>query len=183
MKIVKKKIDDLIGAEYNPRLLTEKQYSDLKDSLKRFGQVDPVLVNVNPERENIIIGGHQRTRVWKDLGNDTIDCVELDLTLDQEKELNVRLNKNTGQFDMDALANYFEQDELIDWGFESFEFGMNNEDVNLDDFFEEVEEGKDTEQKNKIILEYTEEDFNKVQDALKEIGGTKEQAIFNLLGL
>ncbi len=134
MQIVKKKCKDLIGAEYNPRELTEKQYKDLKDSLLRFGIVDPVLVNVNEERKNIIIGGHQRTRVWQDLGNEEIDCVELDLTLDQERELNVRLNKNTGQFDMDALANYFDQDELIDWGFESFEFGVS--DFEIDDIDE-----------------------------------------------
>jgi len=141
MQIVKKKCKDLIGAEYNPRELTEKQYKDLKDSLLRFGIVDPVLVNVNEDRKNIIIGGHQRTRVWQDLGNEEIDCVELDLTLDQERELNVRLNKNTGQFDMDALANYFDQDELIDWGFESFEFGVQDFDV------DEVEEEETTDKK------------------------------------
>jgi DNA modification methylase len=139
MKIVEYKCKDLIGAEYNPRELTQKQYTDLKDSLLRFGVVDPVLVNINEDRKNIIIGGHQRKRVWEELGNKTIPCVELDLTLDQERELNVRLNKNTGQFDMDALANYFDQDELIDWGFESFEFGM--EDFEVDELGdEELEE-------------------------------------------
>jgi len=149
MQIVKKKCKDLIGAEYNPRELTEKQYKDLKDSLLRFGIVDPVLVNVNEERKNIIIGGHQRTRVWQDLGNEEIDCVELDLTLDQERELNVRLNKNTGQFDMDALANYFDQDELVDWGFESFEFGVQDFDV------DEVEEEETTDKKeSKNTCEY-----------------------------
>ena len=149
MQIVKKKCKDLIGAEYNPRELTEKQYKDLKDSLLRFGVVDPVLVNVNEERKNIIIGGHQRTRVWQDLGNEEIDCVELDLTLDQERELNVRLNKNTGQFDMDALANYFDQDELVDWGFESFEFGVQDFDV------DEVEEEETTDKKeSKNTCEY-----------------------------
>jgi len=149
MQIVKKKCKDLIGAEYNPRELTEKQYKDLKDSLLRFGVVDPILVNVNKDRKNIIIGGHQRTRVWQDLGNEEIDCVELDLTLDQERELNVRLNKNTGQFNMDALANYFDQDELVDWGFESFEFGVQDFDV------DEVEEEETTDKKeSKNTCEY-----------------------------
>jgi hypothetical protein len=132
MKIVNKQISDLIGAEYNPRELTEKQHQDLKDSLKRFGVVDPVLVNINPERHNIIIGGHQRTRVWEELGNTEIPCVELDLTLDQEKELNVRLNKNTGQFDFDMLANYFDQDELIEWGFDETELDFEIEPMDGD---------------------------------------------------
>ena len=68
LKIVEKKCADLIGAEYNPRELTEKQHRDLTDSLKRFGIVDPVLVNVHPDRKNIIVGGHQRTKVWQELG-------------------------------------------------------------------------------------------------------------------
>jgi hypothetical protein len=35
MKIVNRKIKDLIGAEYNPRELTKDQYKQLKDSLLR----------------------------------------------------------------------------------------------------------------------------------------------------
>ena len=135
MKVVEKKIKDLIRAEYNPRQLSDKQHADLRSSLQRFGMVDPVLVNINKDRKNIIVGGHMRSLVWEELGNKTIPCVELDLTLDQERELNVRLNKNTGQFDMDALANFFDQEELIDWGFESFEFGV--EDFDIDEVGDE----------------------------------------------
>lgn len=121
MKIVERKIKDLIRAEYNPRELTKDQYNQLKDSLLRFGVVDPVIVNKHPDRDNIIIGGHQRSKVWEDMGNSTIPTVELNLTLEKEKELNVRLNKNTGQFDMDMLANHFETDDLIEWGFDEKE--------------------------------------------------------------
>lgn len=140
MKIVKRKIDDLIGAEYNPRELTDKQYKDLKDSLKRFGIVDPVIVNKHPERMDIIVGGHQRSKVWKDLGNDMISTVEVELSPEKEKELNVRLNKNTGQFDMDALANYFEQDDLIEWGFDEGEL-VGFDAMNVD----ELKEGEEIE--------------------------------------
>ena len=68
MKIVNRKIKDLIRAEYNPRELTKDQYNHLKDSLLRFGVVDPVIVNKHPDRDNIIIGGHQRSKVWEDMG-------------------------------------------------------------------------------------------------------------------
>jgi hypothetical protein len=123
MEIVERNISELIEAEYNPRQITDKQFEQLKDSLKRFGFVDPVLVNMHPERENIIIGGHMRTKAAKDLGYTEVPCVELNLTYDQEKELNIRLNKNGGSFDMDALANYFSADELVDWGFDASELG------------------------------------------------------------
>tara|TARA_R110000822_G_scaffold272966_1_gene395467 strand:- start:1724 stop:2347 length:624 start_codon:yes stop_codon:yes gene_type:complete len=137
MKIVNRKIKDLIGAEYNPRELTKDQYKQLKDSLLRFGVVDPVIVNKHPERDNIIIGGHQRSKVWGDMGNESIPTVELSLTLDKEKELNVRLNKNTGQFDMDMLANNFDTDELIEWGFDAGE--LLGKDVDDLDDGEEIE--------------------------------------------
>ncbi len=142
LKIVEKKCEDLIGAEYNPRELTEKQHRDLTDSLKRFGIVDPVLVNVHPDRKNIIVGGHQRTRVWQELGNKTISCVEVSLTLDQEKELNIRLNKNTGQFDFDMLANHFEQSDLFEFGFEENELGLFE---NIEDEIDKTEEGEEIE--------------------------------------
>ena len=117
MNIINKDIDTLIFAEYNPRELTTEQYKNLKDSLERFGIVDPIIINKNKERTNIVIGGHQRLRVAKDMGIKELPCVELDLDQDKEKELNVRLNKNTGQWDFNMLANEFETEDLIDWGF------------------------------------------------------------------
>ena len=140
MKIKQRKIADLKPAEYNPRQLTDKQYKQLKKSLKTFGCVEPVVVNSNPMRTDIIIGGHQRCKVWADLGNDTIPTVEIELDEAQEMELNVRLNKNTGEFDFDMLANYFDSETLKDWGFESFEFGEVYDDgKEIDDLSDSIE--------------------------------------------
>ena len=110
-------IESLIFAEYNPRQLTADQYKSLRDSVERFGLVDPVIVNTHKDRENIVIGGHQRIRVARDLEIAKIPCVEVELELEREKELNVRLNKNVGEWDYDALANYFDVKELTEWGF------------------------------------------------------------------
>lgn len=115
--IIQKNVKDLIFADYNPRQLTEKQYKNLKASIENFGLVDPILINKNETRKNIIIGGHQRVKVAKKLKIKQVPCIELDLTLERERELNVRLNKNTGQWDFDVLANNFEIDDLVDWGF------------------------------------------------------------------
>lgn len=65
MKIVKKKISDLKPAEYNPRRMTEKQKQDIRNSLTEFGLVDPIIVNTFKGRENVIVGGHQRVKVWQ----------------------------------------------------------------------------------------------------------------------
>ena len=49
----------------------------------------------------------------------------VDLTYEKERELNIRLNKNTGKFDYDILANLYDADELKDYGFTDAELGMN----------------------------------------------------------
>jgi len=140
MQITDVKIKDLIQAEYNPRKLSSKQYEDIKSSLLRFGIVDPVIVNSNPDRKNIIVGGHQRTKVWKDLGNKTIPCYFVDLPIEKEKELNIRLNKNSGEFKIDLLNDYFEKDDLLEWGFDEKEISFFDKiDFNVDEIFSDLE--------------------------------------------
>ena len=121
-KIIQRDINSLIFAEYNPRQLTKDQHQHLKDSIQRFGLVDPILVNKHKDRKDIIIGGHQRVRVAKDLDIDKVPCIELSLPYEKERELNVRLNKNSGEWDYDVLANMFEMEELQDWGFADKDF-------------------------------------------------------------
>ena len=136
-------VGNLIFAEYNPRELTQDQHQDLKDSITRFGFVDPLIVNTHKERKNILVGGHQRLKIAKELGYKDVPCVEVDLSPDQEKELNVRLNKNTGQWDWDALANHFDVGELLEWGFSEDELQFTEPDVQGltdDDDIPEVEE-------------------------------------------
>ena len=117
MNIIQKPINDLISAEYNPRQLSKDQYKQIKDSISRFGLVDPIIINKNKERKNIIVGGHQRVKVATDLDYKEVPCIEVDLTYDKERELNIRLNKNTGDWDYDILADMFEMDDLQLWGF------------------------------------------------------------------
>ena len=136
-------IDELIFAEYNPRQLTKDQYQGLKDSITRFGLVDPVIINKHKERDNIIVGGHQRVKIAKDLGYKEVPCVEVNLTPEKERELNIRLNKNTGEWDWDSLANYFDVSDLLEWGFTDDELQFEPELVEGridDDEIPEVEE-------------------------------------------
>lgn len=165
LKIKKWDASKLIDAEYNPRQISEKQFDDLKNSIKRFGLVDPILVNTNKDRYGIIIGGHMRTKAAVALGINIIPVVELDLTLEKEKELNVRLNKNTGSWNHDDLANYFDIEDLSDWGWSNddlkFAFGDIESDI-------EEESEKEHKQMFSVIAELESEKeqealFNKLQ--------------------
>ena len=128
MKIESIKINKLKPATYNPRQISTKQYNDLKKSLSKFSLVEPIVVN----KDMTIIGGHQRLKICKELKHTEIDCVVLDLSKEEEKELNIRLNKNTGDFDMDILANEFDIDELTDWGFKHIDLDLNIDKIDED---------------------------------------------------
>lgn len=120
MNIVEVKTSELKEAEYNPRRATKKQFDDLKKSIQGFGFVEPIIVNKHKGRENVIVGGHFRFKVAKDLGMETVPVVFVDIPLEREMELNLRLNKNTGDFDRDMLAN-MEREMLFDVGFHPLE--------------------------------------------------------------
>jgi ParB-like chromosome segregation protein Spo0J len=128
MKIESIKINKLKPATYNPRQISTKQYNDLKKSLSKFSLVEPIVVN----KDMTIIGGHQRYKICKELKHTEIDCVVLDLNKEEERELNIRLNKNTGDFDMDILANEFDIDELTDWGFKHIDLDLNIDKIQKD---------------------------------------------------
>ena len=49
--------------EYNPKGMTEKEKKELKNSIVKFGIVDPVILNSAPEREGVIIGGSRRYKI------------------------------------------------------------------------------------------------------------------------
>ncbi len=126
IETVNKKISDLIPATYNPRKISDKEMQDLKKSISEFGIVEPIIINSNPERLNIVISGHQRLKVCKLLKMQNIPVVELNLSEDREKELNIRMNRAGGDFDFDLLVQNFSEVELLSWGFEEVELDFDD---------------------------------------------------------
>lgn len=151
MTIEQVKIKDLRPAEYNPRKWNEKAVSDLKESVRRFGIVDPLLVNSAENRKNVVIGGHFRLKVAKELGLEEVPVVYVNIpNLEKERELNLRLNKNLGDWDYDLLAN-FDEDLLLDVGFESEELDeIFYLEASEDDFDAEAEYQKIGEPKTEL---------------------------------
>lgn len=118
MKIDLTEISALKPSEYNPRALSKEEFKNLKNSLERFGFVDPIIANSAKGREGIVIGGHQRLHVAKELGMKQVPVHFISIPdIQKEKELNLRLNKNNGHWDWDSLAN-FEEEILLEAGFD-----------------------------------------------------------------
>lgn len=104
MEIKELPLKELKPAAYNPRKKLkkgDKEYEKIKQSLLKFGYVDPIIVN----EDLTVIGGHQRLTVLKDLDYETAKCVIVKLSKEDEKVLNIALNKITGQWDDALLAD------------------------------------------------------------------------------
>lgn len=114
MEIVTKKIEDLHGAEYNPRVELkpgDPEFEKIARSIEAFGYVDPVIIN----RDGTIIGGHQRCAVLKSLGYTEIKCVQVDFDKNKEKACNIALNKITGAWDEGKLKDLLIELEQSDY--------------------------------------------------------------------
>lgn len=142
----RRKLGELKYTADNPRRLTDKQHNDLKKSLDKFNLAEIPVIN----QDKYILAGHMRVRILKEKYGDDYE-IEVrspsrKLTKKEADEYLIRSNKNNGEWDFDGLANNFEIEELVDWGFEDFELGLasdkileNDEKVNTEKKQKEIE--------------------------------------------
>lgn len=156
LTIHQRKIEGLKLADYNPRQMSSKMKQELVTSIKEFGLVDPLVVNMAEGRENIIVGGHQRAVVIKESFPEMLEipCVYVYLAEDKERELNLRLNKNIGEWDLEKLLANFELDLLKNIGFEDYELDLN--DKNEDDLQKAARKHTNDNVPYPIVPKYTE---------------------------
>lgn len=139
----KRRLSDLRCLKKNPRRICKHDADQLKKSISKFGLCEPIVIN----RDDIIIGGHQRYHTLKRMKKkETIVMVPEEGLCDKDaEELCVRLNRNRGEWDQDILANEFEVEEMLEWGFTKKDFG----DFDLDAPIDGV--SGDSEEKEAII--------------------------------
>ena len=136
------KLDELNPAKYNPRKKLkpgDKEFEKLKKSIQNFGYVELIVVNV--ANNNTVISGHQRLSVLKHLGETEAECVVVELNENDEKALNIAMNKVTGSWDEQKLA-----DLLVDLGRMNFDLDLTGfEAPEVDTLLSNVHDKKVTE--------------------------------------
>ena len=185
MEIEHIKITDLKPAEYNPRRISDEDYQKLKNSISTFGLVDPIIVNL---KNMHIVGGHQRYDVLLDQSMEDNDFVaelpmirlgdvgfvftDTSLSIEDdahEKALNLALNKISGDWDNDKLAEVLEDLnssglDLELTGFEEYELMelKFNNDIEYDDNISESDLSENTSSKDvkRIICPYCGKEFD-----------------------
>ncbi|ANB66157.1 DNA methylase family protein (plasmid) [Anoxybacillus sp. B7M1] len=115
MKIVRIPIKLINPAPYNPRVDLQPgdpEYEKLKRSIKEFGYVEPLVWN---RRTGNLVGGHQRYKILvNEEGLKELEVSEVDLDEVKEKALNIALNKISGDWENNKLAELLQELQASD---------------------------------------------------------------------
>lgn len=192
MEFIKKKINELKYANYNPRKKLQpedKEYQKIKKSIEEFGYVEPIIIN----KDNTIIGGHQRLTVLKDLGYEKVDVIQIDIDKTKEKALNIALNKITGEWDYAMLGDLLLDLDSLNYDLEITGFDLDEiEEIMAPIGTEEkevIEDDFDIEPPEKPKAKYGDiyqlgnhrlmcGDSTKEEDAAKLMDGNKADMVF-----
>lgn len=141
------------GLPSNPRQWTKDEMNSLKKSISETPELlEARGAIVYPyDGKYIVLGGNMRLSAVKSLGWKEMPCVVLpdDMPIEKLKEIVVKDNGSFGEWDMDALANEWDDLPLSDWGVDvnwenidvtSTSGGSTSGGVSEDDF----EEGEDS---------------------------------------
>ena len=167
----------------NPRQITEKQFNDLDEWLSELGDLSGIVHDLNSDE---VIGGNQRSRVFDINKCEIVLTDELEEPDEQGtvahgyviwkgkkyayrqvrwddkqcEKANIVSNKGGGSMDFDILANEFEVDDLLDWGFKGYEIGIAGEDIDFDKEWEGMPEyeSKDLTSFRRIIVHFQSQD-------------------------
>ena len=167
----------------NPRIIKNEKFEKLKKSIQDFPkmmELRPMVINA----DNIVLGGNMRLKALKELGykevpDEWVKRAE-DLTEDEQRQFIIKDNVGFGEHDWEMLAVEWNAEKLSDWGLdvpnwesEEIDYSEKNKEIDVDDF----------DDKMIIKLQYVEEEYHLVKEALLKISATPEQAVYKLLGL
>lgn len=187
----------------NPRQITEKQFTDLRATLRELGDLSGIVHDLNSDE---IIGGNQRGRVF-DINDCQIEYVkkfdqpdeqgtiavgfvvwegklynyrEVRWTEKQCEKANIIANKAGGTWDFDTLANQWELPDLIEWGFKPYELGVVDESVNPGDAWKGMPDFGNAEKPYRTINIHFEcqEDVDNFADFIDQKIGEKTKYIW-----
>ena len=175
MNIQSVDIKKVLPNESNPRTITEDKFQALVRSIKEF----PKMLNMRPivvGDDMVILGGNMRYRACVEAGLKKVPIIVADdLTDEQKKEFIIKDNVGFGQWDWDILNNEWDIQQLEEWGLENFMFDS------MDDLDEQDLTDEKEQDSKSITLNYSIEDYNKIIAKFNDIGGSKENIVYNLL--
>ena len=115
MKVQKLSISKIKLNPTNPRVIKDDKFQKLVKSIIDFPEmkeIRPIVVN----QEMIILGGNMRFRAMQEAGVKEVPVIVVDWDEEKQKEFTIKDNLSFGEWDWDALANYWDSELLNEWG-------------------------------------------------------------------
>ena len=167
MIIEKIKLSEIKPYENNAKKHPKEQIEQIKKSINEFGMCDPIAIDEN----NVIIEGHGRYIALNELGYKEVDCIRIENLTEEQKRAYIlvhnKLTMNTG-FDMEKVEKEIEQIKSIDMSY--FDFDIYPEEIELPEV-----ETEDQEEIYRMTLNFSEEQFQEVQEAIEIIEATRKE--------
>ena len=162
------KIEELKINPNNPRLIKDFKFKKLVQSIKDFPQmleIRPIVVN----NEMIILGGNMRFKACIEAGLKEVPVIITDLTDAQQREFLIKDNTSGGEWDWDALANEWNNQQLGDWGLDIWLPESEVDYTVLDEIdLEETLENKEAGVKRAIMIEFNPEHYDEANKLITE---------------
>lgn len=122
-ELITVKISELKETEHNPRQISKSEFEKLKKSLSEDPEFMADAREVVVDEDLVILGGHQRVKAWQALGNSEIQVKKVTGWSEEKKRrFVIKDNIQNGEWDMDELANAWDDLPLADWGVPIKEF-------------------------------------------------------------
>lgn len=171
MKIEKISIDKIKPYENNAKLHPPEQIEQIKKSIQKFGNNDPIAIDEN----GVIIEGHGRYEALKELGFKEIEVIRLSHLNEQQKKayslVHNKLTMNT-DFDYNILDSELAYINEIDMSVFGFELSISDEDFDTE--FSLTDDEKPSREQITFVLQreqlkFLENAMNEVKDEMTEI--------------
>ncbi|PPL04931.1 ParB/RepB/Spo0J family partition protein [Parapedobacter indicus] len=179
------------GLPKNPRTIRDEKFEKLVQSIKE----DPEMLNlrevlVYPYAEAFVaVAGNMRLRACIEAGMKEVPCkiIPSDTPVDKLKAIVIKDNIGYGDNDWDALANEWDEQQLVDWGMDIPSFGGSSmEDESDDDDSEDVGVGMGEGESTiiKIIVTVTDKDHvESLKSEIETVAGAYEGTSVTVLGI
>ena len=109
MKVIELPLECLSEAPWNPNQMDEKVMSLLKNSLSRYGLVEPLVVRPIGESRYEVLSGNQRLKVLTEMGQKSVPCALVELNDTEAMLLTQALNGLKGQDDLALKGTLLKQ--------------------------------------------------------------------------
>ena len=176
-----RKLKDIKLLDRNPRTIRDDDFKKLVQSIEAnpdYFEARPLILS-DRTGELVIIAGNQRYRAAKELKlNEAPTFLIKDLTEEREKEIIIRDNVSSGQWDFDILANEWDVEQLEEWGLDVGGF-----DVNSDDYGEDfsLPDG-DKAPFQQMTFTLADEQAEQIKNAIADIKQTEEYKYTETMG-